>query len=95
MKKQLTEQEVIRIMREEWDRKVKKLSEEIDLMLKSKVGSKSKDIISKDLKIKSKKNGILYTVEEVGPDSVRLKSPDGEETLIVNGKDLEKNYELD
>jgi hypothetical protein len=93
--KTLKDDDIIRLMREVWSEKVKALSEEIDLVLKTKVDGEEKNPISSGLKVKSKESGILYTVEEVGPDSVRLVSPDGEETLMVNGKDLEEKYELD
>ena len=93
--KTLKDDDIIRLMREVWSEKVRALSEEIDLVFKTKVGSKEKNPLSSGLKVKSKETGILYTVDEVGPDSVRLVSPDGEETLMVNGKDLEEKYELD
>lgn len=93
--KTLKDDDIIRLMREVWSEKVRALSEEIDLVFKTKVGKDQKNPISSGLKVKSRETGILYTVEEVGPDSVRLLSPDGEETLMVNGKDLEEKYELD
>ena len=93
--KKLTDNEIIRIIKEEWSKKIAALSEDVDLMFKAKVDGEEINPISSGLKVKSKKTGITYTVEEVGPDSVRLLSPDGDDALMINGKDLEDNYELD
>lgn len=94
MSKKLTELDVIQIIREEWDNRLAKLSEEVDLNLKSKVDNKEKNVLSPDLKVVHKKSGIRYTISSVGPRDVILRSPEGEDFLI-DTDELEKNYELD
>jgi hypothetical protein len=92
--KTLNEEDILRVMREEWSNKLTALSEEIDLMLKSKVDGEKKDVLSPDLKIRHKKSQILYTIVSVGPRDIMLKTPEGEDFLI-DKDELEKNYELD
>jgi hypothetical protein len=92
--KKLQEEDVLRIIREEWAAKVKALSEEIDLALKAKVDGKEKEIISPDLKIRHTKSQLLYTVVSIGPKDVILKTPEGEKFLL-DKETLEKEYELD
>ena len=92
--KKLQEQDVIRIMREEWQAKVKALSEEVDLTFKAKVDGENKEVISQDLKVRHKDSQILYTVVSVGPDDIVLKTPEGEDFLLDKDT-LEAEYELD
>ena len=92
--KTLNEEDILRVMREEWSNKLTALSEEIDLILKSKVDGEKKDVLSPDLKIRHKKSQILYTIVSVGPRDIMLKTPEGEDFLI-DKDELEKNYELD
>ena len=92
--KTLNEEDILRVMREEWSNKLTTLSEEIDLMLKLKVDGEKKDVLSPDLKIRHKKSQILYTIVSVGPRDIILKTPEGED-FLVDKDELEKNYELD
>jgi hypothetical protein len=92
--KNLEEEEVLRIMREEWAAKVKALSEEVDLTFKTKVDGKESEVISPDLKVRHKKSQILYTVVSVGPQDIILKTPEGEDFLLDKDT-LEDEYELD
>lgn len=92
--KKLQEEDIIRIMREEWQNKVAKLSEEVDITFKTKVDGKEKDVISKDLKIRHKKSQILYTVVSVSSKDIILKTPEGE-NFILDKETLEDEYELD
>ena len=92
--KNLTEEDIIRVMREEWYTKVASLTEEIDLTFKAKVDGKDKEVISQDLKIRHKKSQLLYTVVSVGPKDIVLKTPEGEEFLLDKDQ-LEDEYELD
>ena len=92
--KKLQEQDVIRIMREEWQAKVKALSEEVDLTFKAKVDGENKEVISQDLKVRHKDSQILYTVVSVGPNDIILKTPEGEDFLLDKDT-LEDEYELD
>lgn len=93
--KQLGEADVIRIMREEWDKKVRGLSEEVNLVLNTDVNKDgdTTTIVSPELKLHHKGSGILYTVNSVGPRDVILRTPEGE-SFIVDKEELESEYEL-
>lgn len=93
--KTLTETDILRIMREEWNTKVQNLSEAIDVNLTSKVAKDGEKIIlSPELKILHKKSGIRYTIDSVGPQDCILRNPEGE-TFIVDADELQNEYELD
>lgn len=93
--KTLNEQEVLRLMREEWNRGVEALSEQIDMVMHSKVDSNEKEpVLSPELKVKHKKSQIRYTVSSVGPRDIILRTPEGDEFLI-DKETLESEYELD
>ena len=86
-------EDVIRLMKEEWTKKVKLLSEEVDLMLKAKVDNKEVNPISSDLKVVHKKSQILYTLDSIGPDDAVLVAPEGDK-FMISSKELEDDYEL-
>jgi hypothetical protein len=92
--KKLKDEDILRIMREEWDVKLSKLSETVDAVLKGKVDGKDKTLIDTDLKLRHKKSQFLYTVVSVGPRDVILKTPEGKQ-FIVDKNELEQNYEID
>jgi hypothetical protein len=92
--KKLQEEDIIRVMREEWQAKVTALTEEVDLTFKAKVDGENKEVISQDLKVRHKKSQLLYTVVSVGPRDIILKTPEGEEFLL-DKEQLEDEYELD
>ncbi len=93
--KNLTEEDVIRVMREEWDKKVAALTETVDIALHAKVGKEGdKPVLSPELKVMHKKAGIRYTVDSVGPRDIILRTPEGEK-FIVDKETLEAEYELD
>lgn len=93
--KTLQEADVIRIMREEWDKKVQALAETVDITMhaKSKDGDEH-PVISPELKVMHKKSGIRYTVDSVGPRDIILRTPE-DEKFIVDKDTLEAEYELD
>jgi hypothetical protein len=95
----LTEDDILRIMREEWNLLRKQLAEEIDVTLRANVGKgkgkgEKKIVISPELKLKHKKSGYRYTVDSVGPKDCILRSPEGD-TFLVDAATLENEYELD
>lgn len=93
--KTLKADDVIRVMREEWQVRVNELSEQVDLVMNSKIESSEKDpVISPELKVRHKKSQIRYTVSSVGPRDLILRTPEGEE-FIVDKEELENSYELD
>jgi len=93
--KTLKANDVIRVMREEWQARLAALSEQVDLVMNSKVTSGEKDpVISPELKVRHKKSQIRYTVSSVGPRDLILRTPEDEE-FIVDKETLEKEYQLD
>ena len=82
-------------MREEWDKRIERLKEDVKLAFGEDVtsdGTKD-DIVSPDLKVRHQKSGIRYTVVSVGPRDVILKTPEGK-TFILGKNDLEREYTL-
>jgi len=86
--------EIIGVMREEWEKKIKLITEEIELSSKTKIGDKQVNLIDQGLKVRHAKSGIRYTVSSAGPQDVILVTPEGEE-MMINSQELEKDYELD
>ena len=89
---QLTEQKIIEIMREEWNQKVLRLEKKLNAFMKTD-GSR-KGVIGVDTKVRHKGSQLLYTVDEVGPHEVVLRTPEGK-LFRVDEKDFEGEYELD
>lgn len=91
--------DIIRIMREEWNAKIAALEEEVDIMFNSKIDDDQKTVISPGLKLKSKDEQVLYKVTAVSIRGVDLRPPegpeDGSKDFFVDKDTLEKNYELD
>jgi hypothetical protein len=93
--KTLQEADVIRIMREVWSARMKTLSEEIDVVMKSKVADKSDvPVLAPELKVRHKKTQLRYTIDSVGPNDVILRTPEGE-TFLIDGAEFESDYQLD
>lgn len=76
------EKDVLRIMREEWDSRLRQISEELNV-----------DDVSDGLKVKHIKSKILYTIDSVSPRNVILVSPEGEKFTVSAGE-FEEGYEL-
>jgi len=94
MVKPLTEADVLRVMREEWNAKVSHLAEQIDMVMVSKVGKKEGEVLSPELKVKHKESNLRYTIDSVGPRDVILRTPEGEQ-FLVSKEQLEDEYRLD
>jgi hypothetical protein len=93
--KELREEDVLRLMREEWDAGVQALTEKVDMVMNAVVdGDEKAPVIAPELKVRHKKSQIRYTVSSVGPRDTILRTPEGEHFLV--GKDeFEDQYELD
>jgi len=92
----LKESDVLRIMREEWNRKISLLTEEkIDIDVKAKVKKKESEkiVISPELKVLHSKSGIRYTVDSISPNEVILRTPEGD-LFNVTTAALEDEYEV-
>ena len=92
--KKLEEQDIILIMRQEWEKKVKALSEQVELTLKTKVDGKEVNPIDSDFKVKHKKSQILYTVDSVSTKDVILIAPEGEK-FMISAEEFEEDYVSD
>lgn len=88
----LTENDIIRVMREEWNKKIQKLTEEVKLSLTAKVDGKEVEIASPGFKAKNKDSQKLYTVVSAGPDTVTLVSADKKEQFTINGEQWRNEY---
>lgn len=72
--------------------RVDRVDENIEATLK--VDGDEKKVIAPGLKLRSKGEGLLYTVHAVGRDSVVLRDPTGQ-TTHISDKELESGYDLD
>jgi hypothetical protein len=91
----LTESDVIRIMREEWNKKLAALSEDVDAALTAKTKSGDEiTVASPELKVRHKKSGIRYTITSVGPRDCILRTPEGD-TFLVDADEMEREYIVD
>lgn len=87
--KTLTDEDIIRIIREEWDKRLTRLTEKIQSTSKTTDDS----IVSQGLKVTHKESGIRYTVDSVGKNDCILLTPEGEK-FILDKDELEKDYEI-
>lgn len=86
----LNEADVITIIREEWDNKIKTLQNEVEVYYKPQDGE-VKNVISVGLKVRDKA-GNLYTVDAVHPHKFTLKDPVGKR-ILVSDDVFEKHFE--
>lgn len=92
--KKLEEEDIVKLMKEEWHKKTTSFVESVDAVLTGKVDGKEKNILSPQTKLRHKKTLYLYDLVSVGPRDVILKTPEGKQ-FIVDKSELEKDYELD
>lgn len=90
----LQEKDIIRMMQEEWEGKLRKLSETMDIVFKTKLDGKKIEVLSPELKLVHNPSGLRYTVKSVGINDCVLMTPEGEEFLVDKGT-LEDEYEID
>lgn len=92
----MNDSDIVRLMREEWAAGVKALREDVDMVMSSPIDKKGTEgaVLSPELKVRHKKSQIRYTVSSVGPSSVILRTPEGDD-FLVDKDELEKNYQLD
>jgi hypothetical protein len=102
--KKLTEADVIRIFREEWQSQMDQINEDSDIDFAIRLPNKSGDskkksydetiVLSPGLKVRHKKSQIRYTVASVDKESCVLKTPEGK-NFLVTAKKMEAEYEVD
>lgn len=94
MPKNLTNDDIIQVLREEWDKKVSLFEKRIDIDLVAKpTNDENKLIVTPELKVRHKNSGIRYTVDSVSTRDVILRTPEGER-FLVHGSEFESDYEL-
>ena len=85
----VTKSTLMRILREEIQKKLDELN------IKPYPGQdRGDDVLSKGLKIRHKKSGVMYTVQNVGYDDALLTTPDGK-TIQLDKETIAKEYDLD
>jgi len=93
--KQLTEAEILCVIREEWQKKINSLTEAVDVVFNAKTkDGEEKLLLSPELKVRHKKSGILYTIDSIGPRDVILRTPETDK-FLVDKDQFESCYELD
>jgi hypothetical protein len=96
--KRLNESELIKLMNEEWNRRLVSFAESLKLDFSlpgEKGGKEEKLVISDELKVKHEESGYRYTIDSVEADEeeVVLRSPEGDKFMVHTDK-LEKEYGL-
>lgn len=97
MMEHLTEEKIIELMREEWDKKILQLEKSLRAFMKTPEGEKL--ILGVGTRVKHSGSGLLYTIVSVdhGRNEIVLRAPDGAE-FPVEGDAFEGDrpeYELD
>lgn len=90
---ELKETDVVSIIKEEWENRVRLLSEALDIVVGPSNTSDEQDAltVSDGLKVKHKQSGIRYTIVSVSPRDIVLKTPEGED-FLVDAATLENDY---
>lgn len=89
---ELTEQKLIELFREEWSKRVLQVEKSLGTFMK--VDGSKKGIISPDTKVRHEGSQLLYTVHEVLPNEIVLRTPEGK-LFCVDEKEFSQEYELD
>ena len=89
----LTDSEIIGLIREEYQKKVREVVDELDSFIKLGA-SGDVNILSPGLKIRDRDAGLLYTIDLVRPDGCQVVSAVGVEFFIKNDE-LRDRYILD
>lgn len=88
----LTEQKLVELIREEWGKRLLQVEKSLETFMK--IDSSKKGIISPDTKVRHKGSQLLYTVHEVLPDEIVLRTPEGK-LFSVDEEEFSKEYSLD
>lgn len=89
----LTEQKIIRMMQREWNDKLKKLDEQLCEFMNVEDDDNKRGIVGVDTKVKHKGSYLLYTVHEIGPKDISLRTPEGK-VFTISDSEFENEYEL-
>ena len=92
--KELTESDIIRIMREEWNENISNLFEKSNLKTSAKVEDEQKEVIGQDLILRHVKSRLEYIVCAIGENDVELCQFIGGPKFTISKDELEKEYEF-
>ncbi|MBT7912715.1 hypothetical protein HN588_02275 [Candidatus Bathyarchaeota archaeon] len=92
--KTLSESDILRMLREEYDLKLERVLGEINTAPFPGQQDDRSPVVTPDLKVRHKKTNLLYTVDSVSPNDVTLRSPEGDR-FTVAADEFEKEYNLD
>lgn len=92
MSRELDSTTMLRLMREERAEQLRVLREELDM--KARVDGDVKVVIAPGFKVRSEKDGLMFTVDAVGKDSIVLRDADGNR-FHVTDKEFEGGYRRD
>lgn len=84
--KEISIKNIFSILKEEFDESIRKSLDEIDAF-----SDDGKLILSSGLKVWHIESGMLYTIDEIAPDHIDLRKPDGD-LFRVKIDEFEKNY---
>ena len=87
--KKLNERDIIKLMREEWNARVRSVLESISVDL-----SKDSELVTQGLKVRHKNSKLLYTVVSVSPNDIVLTTPENNE-ILIDKDEFEKEYVID
>lgn len=92
MPETITGPEIVQMFREAIAKKMKLV--EVSLVQTSDGNPRGVNIVGKDLRLRHKKSGLIYTVDAVGHSQFVLRTPEGEK-FQVSKREMETEYELD
>lgn len=96
--KRLDESEIIKLMNEEWDRRLISFAESLKIKLPVPNGKGKKEeklVVSDELKVKHEESGYRYTIDSIDApeEEIILRAPEGDKFMVHTDK-LEKEYGL-
>ena len=93
MAKTLNERDIIKLFREEYDKQLVSVIEELDTSGYSGQDADT-DVLSVGLKIRHSKSNLRYAIDSIGMNDIILKTPEGDQ-FTVTRQEIEKDYKLD
>ena len=94
---QIDEAGVIALLKMETEQKLRRVAEELGIEGRLEPGGQGKadgTVVSPGLKLRRKSDNALMTVDQIGGDMIRLRTPDGELYDILSAE-LDEEFELD
>lgn len=89
----LTEKDIIKMMREEYERRVSLLDKALCEFVNLDNADDKRGIVGVDTKVRHKGSKLLYTVHEVSPRDITLRTPTGD-LFTLSDEEFENEYEL-